>query len=559
MNTEIITNSQQAAAAAVQESERRYQRLLSSVTDYVYSVVVEDGRAVSTFHGPGCEAVTGYNSDEFKTDQSLWYRMIFEEDRPAVLEQSARIFLGETPPPLEHRIVHKNGSLRWIRNTQVPLKDERGRLIAYDGLVYDITGRKRAEIALRDSQERLELVIQGSNDGIWDWNLKTNEIYLSPRWKSMLGYRDDEVGNNPAAWEALLHPEDRGRVLASLGEYLEGRRPVYEVEHRLRHKDGSYRWILTRGVALRGSDGKPVRMAGSHVDLTGRKQAEEQLTRAYAELAANEEALKRTLEELRSANQQLHSTQLELIQSAKLESVGALAAGVAHEVKNPLQTILMGLDYLGPNLPAKNETLPMVLRDMRDAVTRANTITRGLLQLSAHTDFELKAEDLTAVVKRGLRLVNAQLIAAQIKVVRKLDANLPRAKMDRVKIEQVLINLCLNAMQAMPPGGLLTVTTRFGRVGDEFTLPESATRPFRPGDLLVVAEVQDTGSGISAANLPKIFDPFFTTKPAGVGTGLGLSVVRKIMDLHEGGISIENAQPVGVVVTLALKAEPKQS
>jgi len=111
----------------------------------------------------------------------------------------------------------------------------------------------------------------------------------------------------------------------------------------------------------------------------------------------------------------------------------------------------------------------------------------------------------------------------------------------------------------VPPGGLLTVTTRFGRVGDEFTLPESATRPFRPGDLLVVAEVQDTGSGISAANLPKIFDPFFTTKPAGVGTGLGLSVVRKIMDLHEGGISIENAQPVGVVVTLALKAEPKQS
>jgi PAS domain S-box-containing protein len=415
------------AEQAMAETEQRYKRLLASVTDYVYAVSVEDGRAVSTFHGPGCEAVTGYTSDEFERDQQLWYQMIREEDRPAVLEQTERILRGEEPPPLEHRIIHKNGSVRWIRNTTVPRKDAQGRLVAYDGLVYDITERK---------------------------------------------------------------------------------------------------------------------------------QAEERLTRAHAELAANEEVLKRTLEELKAANEELKRTQLQLIQSARLESVGALAAGVAHEVKNPLQTILMGLDYLGPNFPAGNENVAMVLSDMRDAVTRANTIIRGLLQLSAQTDFELKREDLNALIRRALGLIKAQVIASKVTVARKLDAHLPPVKMDRGKIEQVFINLFINALQAMAPGGVLTITTRAGKFGEDLKVAENAFRQFSRGESVVLAQVQDTGTGISAENLPKVFDPFFTTKPVGVGTGLGLSVVKKIVDFHGGGVDIRNAAEGGAVVTLVLKAEP---
>jgi PAS domain S-box-containing protein len=429
MNSEPANKSKkQTAEQATLESEQRYKRLLASVTDYVYAVTVEDGRAVSTFHGPGCEAVTGYTSNEFEQDQQLWYRMIREEDRPAVLEQAERILKGQETAPLEHRIIHKDGSVRWIRNTTVPRKDEQGRLLGYDGLVYDITERK---------------------------------------------------------------------------------------------------------------------------------QAEERLTRAYAELAANEEALKRTLEELRAANQELKETQLELIQAARLESVGALAAGVAHEVKNPLQTILMGLDYLVPNCLPGNENMAMVLSDMREAVTRANTIIRGLLQLSAQTDFEMKREDLNASVRRALNLVKAQVIASKVSVVRKLDAHLPAVKMDRGKIEQVFINLLMNALQAMSPGGVLTVTTRAGKLGENLKVNETAFRQFSHGEQVVLAEVQDTGTGIAAVNLPKVFDPFFTTKPAGVGTGLGLSVVKKIVDFHGGGVDIQNAASGGVVVTLVLRAEPE--
>ncbi|MEI6393812.1 MAG: PAS domain-containing protein [Verrucomicrobiota bacterium] len=543
------------AKQGIADVEQRYARLLASVTDYVYTVVVSQGRPVLTSHGPGCEAVTGYTSSEFDAEPFLWHRMIYHDDRPAVSAQAERVLKAETPSPLEHRIIHKDGRLRWIRNTPLPHKDDQGRLIAYDGLVSDITERKRAEVALRQSQERLALVIQGSSDGVWDWDLTTNEVYFSTRWKSMLGYGEDEVGNHLSAWERLLHPDDRERALACLQAYLIGQTSTYELEHRLQHKDGSYRWILSRGVVLRDAASQPVRMAGSHVDMTARKQAEEQLKQAYAELSQNEAALKAALQKLQSANQELQTTQFQLIQAAKLESVGTLAAGVAHEVKNPLQTILLGLEYLANNLTGGNDNTRLVLDDMRDAVTRANTIIRELLQLSAATEFEPKATDLNALVERSLWLIHNEIIASQITVVCKLEPDLRPVRLDRSKVEQVFINLFINALQAMSQGGVLTVTTRHCRFGEDLNLIGPVFSQFKPGDPVVITDVQDTGQSIPEAVLPRIFDPFFTTKPTGVGTGLGLSVVKKIMDLHDGAIHIRNAPLGGVVATLLLRAE----
>jgi len=140
---------------ALQESEARYRRLLESVTDYVYTVRIENNRAVSSSHGPGCIAVTGYTSAEYAADPQLWYRMIHEEDRSSVLEMTEQVLSGDTPQPLEHRIIHKDGSIRWIKNTTVPRYDEQGRLLVYDGLVADITERKRAELRLRGANEAL--------------------------------------------------------------------------------------------------------------------------------------------------------------------------------------------------------------------------------------------------------------------------------------------------------------------------------------------------------------------------------------------------------------------
>jgi len=294
------------------------------------------------------------------------------------------------------------------------------------------------------------------------------------------------------------------------------------------------------------------------VDLTARKQAEDQLKQAYAQLSQNEAALKSALQKLQAANAELKETQLQLIQAAKLESVGTLAAGVAHEVKNPLQTILMGLDYLAGDLAGANGNTRLVLDDMRDAVTRANTIIRELLQLSAARDFDLQPEDLNTVVDRSLRLVHSEVAASQITVVRNLDADLPRVRLDCAKMEQVLINLFLNALQAMSQGGVLTVSTRHRCFDSDLKLSGPAFAQFQSGDPVVIAEVHDTGPGIPEAHWARIFDPFFTTKPTGVGTGLGLSVVKKIMDFHGGAIDIRNHPLGGVAVTLLLRADLKE-
>ncbi len=317
--------------------------------------------------------------------------------------------------------------------------------------------------------------------------------------------------------------------------------------------DGSQKWVLTTKVPWKDSQGNIIGLIGISHDITESKHAQEELRQAYEDLAQRDERLKATLQALQTAHEELKATELQLIQAAKLESVGALAAGVAHEVKNPLQTMLMGLDYLAQHLPPGQEGAALAISDMRDAVKRADAIVRELLQLSAATEFNVKAEDLNACVERSLWLLHYDLVTAHTTVVRQLAPDLPLVLMDRSKMEQVLINLFTNALHAMPDHGSLTVTTRTLRRAEDLLAREPILRPFKLGDTLAILEVQDTGTGIPEDLLPRIFDPFVTTKPAGHGTGLGLAVVRKIVDLHGGAIDIRNTPPRGARVTLMLK------
>lgn len=149
-----------------------------------------------------------------------------------------------------------------------------------------VSEMEHTALELRQSEERFALVMQGTNDGLWDWNILTNDVYFSPRWTSMLGYGPDELPQRFETWQELVHPEDLPRALAAIQEHLTGRKPLFSLEHRLRHKDGSYRWILARGVSLRNAQDEPYRMAGSHTDITDRRQAEEALRASEAELRA---------------------------------------------------------------------------------------------------------------------------------------------------------------------------------------------------------------------------------------------------------------------------------
>jgi PAS domain S-box-containing protein len=218
---------------------------------------------------------------------------------------SARAFRGEDVNDVEMFIRPAAGGEGIYASANArPLRGEAGGIRGSVVVLRDVSDRKLAEEELLRSRERFELAVRGSQDGLWDWDLRTGDVYYSPRWKSMLGYEDHEIAHRIEEWEQRLHPDEREHVLAANAAHAEGATPYYEYEYRLRHKDGSYRWILARGVALRDAAGKAYRMAGSHVDTTERKQAEEERDRLLIrerEARSQAEAAVRILEEARES------------------------------------------------------------------------------------------------------------------------------------------------------------------------------------------------------------------------------------------------------------------
>jgi PAS domain S-box-containing protein len=215
---------------------------------------------------------TRINNRFFKADQVT---RLDARDVP-----SARALRGEEVNDVELFVqAMTEGEGIWVSANARPLRDTSGALRGAVVVLRDITERRRAQEELLRSRERFELAVRGSQDGLWDWDLRTGDVFYSPRWKSILGYEDHEIAHRIEEWEQRLHPEERERVVAANMAHADGTTPHYEYEYRLRHKDGTYRWILSRGVALRDRAGKAYRMAGSHVDITERKEAEEERNR----------------------------------------------------------------------------------------------------------------------------------------------------------------------------------------------------------------------------------------------------------------------------------------
>jgi len=237
-----------------------------------------------------------------------------------------------------------------------------------------------------------------------------------------------------------------------------------------------------------------------------------------------------------------------------MKSIGRLAAGVAHEVKNPLAIITMGVDYL-EGQPNEDRNTQEILKEIRSAVKRADNVIRGLLDFSAPRQLEVSEANLTEIIERAMVLVRGEMSGRPFEVVMDFQPKLPVLRLDRMKVEQVFVNLITNAVHAMPEGGKLTVrvlSKQLTGIGEN--LAGSAAEAFHVGDQVVVAEVDDTGTGIPESKLGKIFDPFYTTKPTGKGTGLGLTVTRSIIDLHGGTIEITNRPEGGARATVMFRA-----
>ncbi|MEG4115137.1 MULTISPECIES: PAS domain S-box protein [unclassified Microcoleus] len=255
-----------------QQAEIAIARLAAIVESSEDAILSKDLEGVVTSWNVGAETIFGYTAAEIVGQSGR--KLIPPDYRDEENAIFTKIQLGERTEHYDTKRLRKDGTLIDVSMSVSPIKDETGNIIGVSKIARNIADRKQAEAALRESEERWELSVRGNNDGIWDWNIQTHDVFFSSRWKQMLGYEDREIQNILDEWANLVHPDDLGWVMQAVQDHFAKKTPFYLTEYRLRCKDGSYKWILDRGQALWDDAGNVIRMAGSHTDITERKQAE---------------------------------------------------------------------------------------------------------------------------------------------------------------------------------------------------------------------------------------------------------------------------------------------
>ena len=363
-----------------------------------------------------------------------------------------------------------------------------------------------SERALRESEERYALAMEGANEGFWDWRVPGDQLFISQKMKMLTGHREDSEFTTRKAWMAqtVIHPDDLHRRDTALREHFDGLTPRYECEYRVRMPDGSWSWLHARGRCLRDAEGKPYRFVGSAIDVSAQRQA--QLDKEHLEA--------------------------QLRQSQKMEAIGTLAGGIAHDFNNILGAIV-GYGELAHQQSSEGTPLRRYLDNVMHAAGRARALVDRILGFSRSGLGERVPVNVQSVIEETLELLQASLPDG-ISVESRLEAGNAAVIGDATHLHQVAMNLFTNALHAMQQGGVLRVVLE--RVGlKERLSPARGTLTPGPYVRLIVS---DTGSGIPSAVLERMFDPFFTTKGVGEGTGLGLSLVHGIVTDLGGAIDV---------------------
>ena len=408
-------------------------------------------------------------------------------------------------------------------------------------LTSEITERRQAEEALRESEERLELALGGAELGVWDWNVATGSVVFSERWAEMLGYDLSDVEPRYSTWEQLLHPDVTDDVLTVLHEHLEGRIPIYRTEQRLRTKSGQWKWILATGkVVERDEEGNPLRAVGMHQDITERKSAETALHESN-----------RRLEETLT---QLRETQDRVVRQERMAAIGQLSAGFAHYFNNIL-TGTLGFAELIRMTPDIPESTLADVEGIIASTHRAAHLINQILDYSRKSTRQLQQIDVGITIENLVAALE-DIVPKTIHIKLEVEPGELVMAADQSQMKQMLTNLVLNAKDTMPTGGDVRIgVSRVEALGDADCAGCGAAIV---GDWIRIT-VTDNGAGIPSELVTRVFEPFFTTQEFGQGPGLGLSQVLGIVEQHAGHIAVQSQMSRGTTFAIYLPPLPSDS
>ncbi|HMK76072.1 MAG TPA: PAS domain S-box protein [Thermodesulfobacteriota bacterium] len=506
------------AEKALEDSAKRYREVVESATEIIYTV---DVKGNFTYANPAGLKVTGYSQAEL---QKLNYvDLVLPEHRERAMEIYVKQFREKLSMTyVEFPFFSKRGEIIWFGQNST-LVVESDRIIGFHIIARDITQRKKAEEALQKSENGYRILAENVTDMIWTADMNLRFTYISPSVTRMLGYSVTEAMSQtveetltPSSFEVAMEvfAEELAKEQSDGKDLFRSR--TLELEENC--KDGSTVWTESTMTFLRELDGRPVGILGITRDITERKKHEQEKT---------------NLEE-------------QLRQSQKMEAIGQLAGGVAHDFNN-LLTVIKGYSQLSLNEMKENDPLRESIEEVRNAADRAADLTRKLLAFSCRQVLEMKVLDLNTVL-RDLERMLRRLIGEDIELVTILTDGLGRVKTDPGWVEQIIMNLAVNARDAMPNGGKLTIETANVELDGAYAHKHIDVTPGR----YVMLSMSDTGMGMTPEVRKQVFEPFFTTKEKGKGTGLGLSTVYGIVKQSGGNIWVYSEPGLGTTFKIYL-------
>ena len=515
--TFVNVTARREAEEARRDSEERFRALVTAASYALYRMS-PDWTEMRELDG------MGFIANTLQPSEGWMERYIHSDDQAGVSAAIAAAIRDKRMFELEHRVRRPDGSLGWTLSRAVPVLDEAGAIIEWFGAASDVTGRRLAEQGRADSEQRLRTLMEGVPQLVWRADTEGGWTWASPQWGAYTG--QSVADSSGHGWVQALHPGDRDAARAAWSHAaVDG---LFEVEHRIRHAaSGHYYWFQTRGVPVRDAEGRIVEWLGTSTDIDEQVRAREVLARSGEELER----------QVAERSGELMAAETALRQHEKLTAIGQLTGGIAHDFNNMLQALGSSLELARSELGnGRVSTLGVYLDRAERTTERAAALTHRMLTFARQGDLEPRAINIDRMVL-GMEDLVRRTVGPGMQVELRLADGQWLVWCDLSQLENALLNLCINARDAMPDGGWLTIGTEEAILQAE----QAARHPGAVAGRFIALSVRDTGSGIPPEVLDRVFEPFFSTKPIGAGTGLGLSQVHGFLHQSGGFVTIDTS------------------